>query len=420
MNLIGAASSAGAATMIVFSSAPFSASVSASCDDRRHALADGDVDADEVLVLVVDDRVDRDRRLAGLAVADDQLALAAADRDHRVDRLQAGLHRLGDRLALDDAGGLDLGRARLGGLDRRPCRRAGARAGRRCGPSRPSPTGMSSRWSVRLTVSPSTIFSQSPKSTTPTLSDSRFSARPVTPWGSSSISSERQFSRPWTRAMPSADRQDGADLGQLGRAGVEALDAALEDAGDLVGLDLHCEGWLLDGHGASSSDLLAKVARVGCGWRRRGWSSRRARRSRRGLRDRRCSSARRCALSGGRSRRRRAGRPTASSSTALVIWTGRSLLASSHSRSYSRRTRKITGMRWFSSSSVEEVDDRLVGAVTALSQAVLLLLGGEVGREEEHLQLARLVERVGELRRAARARRRACRAPVATSNSERA
>src|SRR3712207_8746902 len=56
-------------------------------------------------VLVVDDRVDRDRRLARLAVADDQLALAAADRDHRVDGLQAGLHRLDHRLALDDARG---------------------------------------------------------------------------------------------------------------------------------------------------------------------------------------------------------------------------------------------------------------------------------------------------------------------------
>ena len=31
--------------------------------------------------------------LAGLAVADDQLALAATNRDQRVDRLEAGLHR---------------------------------------------------------------------------------------------------------------------------------------------------------------------------------------------------------------------------------------------------------------------------------------------------------------------------------------
>ena len=82
-------------------------------DDRGLALTDRDVDRDHAGVLVVDDRVDRDRRLAGLAVADDQLALATADRDHRVDRLDARLQRLLHRLALDDAGGLVLDRARL-------------------------------------------------------------------------------------------------------------------------------------------------------------------------------------------------------------------------------------------------------------------------------------------------------------------
>ncbi len=74
-------------------------------DDLRHGralLADGDVDAVELLALVgagvdfllVDEGVDRDGGLAGLAVADDQLALAAADGDERVDRLEAGLHGL--------------------------------------------------------------------------------------------------------------------------------------------------------------------------------------------------------------------------------------------------------------------------------------------------------------------------------------
>ena len=60
----------------------------------------------------------RDRGLAGAAVADDQLALAAADRDHRVDRLEARLQRLRDGLALDHAGGLELERAPLRRLDR--------------------------------------------------------------------------------------------------------------------------------------------------------------------------------------------------------------------------------------------------------------------------------------------------------------
>jgi len=90
--------------------------------DRRALLADGDVDAPDLLgrvarlpvLLLVDDRVDRDGGLARLAVADDQLALAAADRRHRVDGLQARLHRLVDRLALDDRRGLELERTTLG------------------------------------------------------------------------------------------------------------------------------------------------------------------------------------------------------------------------------------------------------------------------------------------------------------------
>ncbi len=68
--------------------------------------------------LLVDDRIDDDRGLAGLAVADDQLALAAADGDQCVDRLEPGLHRLVHRLARDDAGRLDFHAAALGGVDR--------------------------------------------------------------------------------------------------------------------------------------------------------------------------------------------------------------------------------------------------------------------------------------------------------------
>ena len=46
---------------------------------------------------------------------------------------------------------------------------------------------------------------------------------------------------------------------------------------------------------------------------------------------------------------------------------------------------------------LEEVDAVLVGVLDDLPIAVLLLLRGEVGREEEDLQVAVLVERVGEL-----------------------
>ena len=68
--------------------------------------------------LLVDDRVQADGGLAGLPVADDQLALAAADRRHGVDGLDAGGHGLLHRLALDDRGGLELKGATRRGLDR--------------------------------------------------------------------------------------------------------------------------------------------------------------------------------------------------------------------------------------------------------------------------------------------------------------
>src|SRR5690606_15466008 len=79
--------------------------------DLPRALADRAVDADDVLALLVDDRVDRDRRLPGTTVADDELTLAAADRDHRVDRLDPGLQRLLHRLTEDDAGSDDVDEA---------------------------------------------------------------------------------------------------------------------------------------------------------------------------------------------------------------------------------------------------------------------------------------------------------------------
>src|SRR3954469_9109087 len=85
-----------------------------------------------------------------------------------------------------------------------PLPSSGRPSGSTIRPSRPSPTGISSRLPERLTSSPSSILSHSPKSTAPTLSDSRFSARPVTSCGNSSISSDAQLSSPWMRAMPSA------------------------------------------------------------------------------------------------------------------------------------------------------------------------------------------------------------------------
>ena len=102
--------------------------------DGRALLADRDVDALHALTLLVQDRVDRDRGLAGLAVADDELALTAADRRHRVDGLDAGLQRLVHGLAAGDAGRLDLEAAQRrpgrSGPGRRSRRRARSRRGR--------------------------------------------------------------------------------------------------------------------------------------------------------------------------------------------------------------------------------------------------------------------------------------------------
>ena len=96
--------------------------------DRGALLADGVVDADQVVALAVDDGVEGDGGFAGLAVADDQFALAAADGDHRVDGFETGGHGLAHGLAVDDAGSDALERNELVGLDRALCRQWARRA----------------------------------------------------------------------------------------------------------------------------------------------------------------------------------------------------------------------------------------------------------------------------------------------------
>nr|WP_240592817.1 hypothetical protein [Macromonas bipunctata] len=73
--------------------------------DRGRLLADRDVDTGNALALLVDDGVDRDGGLAGLAVANDQFALATAHGHHRVDGLEAGLQRLVHGLTCNHARG---------------------------------------------------------------------------------------------------------------------------------------------------------------------------------------------------------------------------------------------------------------------------------------------------------------------------
>ena len=85
--------------------------------DLAGLLADGDIDADEVAALLVDDGVEGDGALARGAVADDELALAAPNGNHRVDGLDAGLDGGIDALAEGDARGDALDRAGLRGAD---------------------------------------------------------------------------------------------------------------------------------------------------------------------------------------------------------------------------------------------------------------------------------------------------------------
>ena len=69
--------------------------------------ANGNVNALHAQALLVQDGVDRNGGLAGLAVTNDELALATTDGGHGVDGLDTGLEWLVHRLATHDAGRLD-------------------------------------------------------------------------------------------------------------------------------------------------------------------------------------------------------------------------------------------------------------------------------------------------------------------------
>ena len=62
--------------------------------DAGSLLPDGDIHAGNVLARLIEDSIHRHRGFARLAVADDQLALAAPDGHHGVDGHQAGFHGL--------------------------------------------------------------------------------------------------------------------------------------------------------------------------------------------------------------------------------------------------------------------------------------------------------------------------------------
>ena len=92
----------------------------------RAFLADGHVDTIELDLLVarrverllIENGVERDRGLPGLPIADDQLTLAATDRNERVNGLQPGGHRLVHGSARDNARRFDVHASALFRIDR--------------------------------------------------------------------------------------------------------------------------------------------------------------------------------------------------------------------------------------------------------------------------------------------------------------
>ena len=85
--------------------------------DGGHFLTGRHVDAEDAAVLLVENGVHGDGGFPGLAVSDDEFALAAADRDHGVDTFDAGLEWFFDRLSFDDVGGGDFDRQEIFGID---------------------------------------------------------------------------------------------------------------------------------------------------------------------------------------------------------------------------------------------------------------------------------------------------------------
>ena len=153
-------------------------------DHVRHLagpLPDGAVDANDVSVALVDDRIDRDRGLPRRAVPNDEFPLSPADRYHRVDRLESRLERLRQRAAA--------ARSRA----QRYRSRARFRSGRSARPHPPDPRELRQPGRdsplrprprapalVHRTSFPSWRFVHSPRITAPMLSSSRLSASAVT------------------------------------------------------------------------------------------------------------------------------------------------------------------------------------------------------------------------------------------------
>src|SRR5215207_4990478 len=399
MNLIGAASSAAAATMIVFSRAPCSASTSASCTtvDMRWPIAT---------------YTDTSPLSRLLMIASSAIAVLPVWRSPMISSRWPRPIGIIESIAFSPVwsgsltgwrcttpGALNsAGRSSLVSMS--PLPSSGSPSGETMRPRRASPTGISRSWFVRLTVSPSTTCSQLPKSTAPTLSDSRFSARPRTPCGNSSISNDMQFSRPWMRAMPSPTERtvptsvssaDPSSSPSMRLLRMEVISSGLICMGCLsVSL-----GGSLRASGGALGDLLSQALEAVADGRVEDLVA-----------DAQDDTAEDLGLDAGGELDLLAGLLADAVADALhgpLVELDRRgdldredlVLALPH-RVVLAADAEHDGHAVLLDEKLEEVHDRLVRVHEDAGEAVLLLLRGEVGREEEHRQLAVLAERVGE------------------------
>src|SRR6185295_13540556 len=163
--------------------------------------------------------------------------LAAADWDERVERLEAGLHRLVDRLARDDPGRLDLHAAALGALDR-------ALAVDRVAESVDDPAQQAladgdvddrAGAAHRVALADLGIRAEDDDSDIVGLEVERHALDAV---GELDHLAGLDVVEPVNARDAVADRQHGPDLGDFG-LGAEARDLVADDLGDFSGADVH-------------------------------------------------------------------------------------------------------------------------------------------------------------------------------------
>ena len=159
--------------------------------------------------------------------------------------LEAGHHRLVHRLARDDARRLDVDQAPLGRLDRALAVDRVAQRVDHAAEQALADRHVDDRLGALDDASPRGCARSSPKITTPTLSVSRFSARPARAVLELDHLAGLDLVEPVDAGDAVADREHAADLGHLG-LGAEIRDLLLEDGGDLGRADVHQRIPLID------------------------------------------------------------------------------------------------------------------------------------------------------------------------------